>query len=308
MNLLIPYVRIPGHNDPCFDEFTYGDVNQRGKKMMQKLGHGDRIFFHTTLKGQKCITAYYVVDRVMPTKDAVKLPEILAKFKNVHLERYQSYKRVPWKNDTLVFGDPVTSRVLEKPLPFNKRLASRLSLAIRFPKGRLESQAIGAATRSWRPLSEKDVRVIFGEIARSRQAAEREAGHKIDEIWSTDEVTQVVERHVEHLIQKNPRLIGLSITRVKRQVETDEGRIDLLMETRRGPTIVVEVKLHRIGREAVKQLKGYMNWVRGGRRGKHVRGIIVCEGVLPAYADEVARLKDIRVLCYGWRLGLVPWR
>jgi hypothetical protein len=205
-----------------------------------------------------------------------------------------------------VFGDPVTSRVLETPLPFNRRLASRLSLRIRFSKGRLESQSIGEACRAWRPLSEKDVEVLLGEI--DRQAAEREAGHKIDDLWSSDEVTQIVERHIEHLIQKNPRLIGYSITSVERQVETNDGRIDLLMETRRGPTVVIEVKLHRIGREAVKQLKGYMNWVRGGRRGKHVRGIIVCEGVLPAYADEVARLKDIRVLCYGWRLGLVPWR
>ena len=170
MNLLIPYVRIPGHNDPLFDEFTYGNTVQQGKQI-QTLRRGDRIFFHTTLKGQKCITAYYVVDRVMPTKDAVKLPEILAKFKNPHLERYQAYKRVPWKNDTLVFGDPVTSRVLETPLPFNRRLASRLSLGIRFPKGRPEAQCIGPATRNWRQLSEKDVRVLFGEIARSRQAA-----------------------------------------------------------------------------------------------------------------------------------------
>jgi RecB family endonuclease NucS len=117
----------------------------------------------------------------------------------------------------------------------------------------------------------------------------------------------VVEKHIEGLLAKNPSLLGHSVTSVKRQVETDEGRIDLLLNTKAGHIIVVEVKLHRIGRDAVQQLRNYMKWVRQGRRGHTVSGVIVCEGVLPAFAEDVARLKDIKVMCYGWQLKLRKW-
>ena len=40
VNLLIPYVRLPDHNDPLFAEFTYGDLEQRGRKL-RKLEPGD---------------------------------------------------------------------------------------------------------------------------------------------------------------------------------------------------------------------------------------------------------------------------
>jgi hypothetical protein len=307
MNLLVPYVKLPDHNDPLFEEFTYGDVDQRGRKL-KTLQPGDHLFFHTTIRGRKCITACYTVARVLDTSDVVEDPDLMSKFRNPHIARWLKERRNSQHDDVMVFGDPITSRVLAKPLPFDRKLATRLSLNIPFPKGRLESQAIGSATRSWRQLSDKDVRILRKAIKQCE--AETEDGEvplSLEGILTTEEVSQVIEKHIEGLLYRNPKLIANGVTSKKRQVETDEGRIDLLLETKSGHIIVVEVKLHRIGRDAVKQLRDYMNWVRKGRRKQSVSGVIVCEGVLPAFAEDLANLKDIKVMCYGWQLKLQPW-
>jgi len=81
MNLLIPYVYLYGHPDPLFKEFTYGDGGKRARKL-KTLKTGDYIFFHTSIGGKRYINAYYLVDRVMDTKDAVKDRNILAKYEN----------------------------------------------------------------------------------------------------------------------------------------------------------------------------------------------------------------------------------
>jgi hypothetical protein len=311
MNLLIPYVKLPDHEDPLFKEFTYGDVGQRGRKL-KTLQPGDHVFFHTTIQGRKCITAYYTVARVMDTWDVVKDPDLKSKFRNPHIARWQGrleYKRHSADDDVLLFGDPITSRIAAKPLPFNKALAKRLSLNITFPKGRLESQAIGSATRSWRHLSDKDVQILRNAITLCEDSTDDgDVPLSLEGMLTTEEVSQVVEKHIEGLLARNPSLVRQSVISVRRQVETDDGRIDLLLNTKSGHIAVIEVKLHRIGREAVKQLRSYMKWVRKGRQKQSVSGVIVCEGLLPAFAEDVAKLKDIKVLCYGWQLKLRPWQ
>jgi hypothetical protein len=304
MNLLIPYVKLPDHNDPLFKEFTYGDVDQRGRKL-KTLRPDDHVFFHTTIQGKKCITAYYTVARVVDTKDVVTNPHLMSKFCNPHIARWLNDKKPAGSSDVILFGDPITSMVLAKPLPFDKKLATRLSLKIPFPEGRQESQAIVSATRSWRQLSDQDVQILQNAIKVSEGATED--GVSLEGILTTEEVSQVVEKHIEGLLAKNPKLLGHPVVSVKRQVETDEGRIDLLLETKSGHVIVVEVKLHRIGRDAVMQLRNYMKWVRKGQRKQSVSGVIVCEGVLPAFAEDLAKLKDIKVMCYGWQLKLQRW-
>jgi hypothetical protein len=306
MNLLIPYVKLPDHNDPLFKEFTYGDVNQRGRKL-KTLQPGDHLFFHTTIQGRKCFTGYYTVARVMDTKDVVKDPDLSSKFKNPHIVDWREDKP-NYRENVIVFGDPITSTIVARPLPFDKKLAERISLNIPFPKGRFESQAIGSATRSWRQLTEKDVRVLREAMTLCEGATEDgDVPLSLEGILTTEEVSQVVEKHIEGLLAKNPSLLRHSVTSVKRQVETDEGRIDLLLDTKAGHIIVIEVKLHRIGRDAVKQLRNYMKWIRKGRRKQSVSGVLVCEGVLPAFAEDFARLKDIKVMCYGWQLKLRQW-
>ena len=71
MHLLISYVQLPDHADPLFNEFTYGDVDQRARQL-KKLSVGTYVFFHTGKHGRKYITACYVVDRVIDTADAAR--------------------------------------------------------------------------------------------------------------------------------------------------------------------------------------------------------------------------------------------
>lgn len=295
MNLLIPYVYIPRHNDPLFEEFTYGDFDARARKLRNAVKKGDYLFFHATIRGKKCITAYYVVDRILDTVTARKNKNIMAKYKNPHLF-FSDYEH----DEVMVFGDPIDSRVLEKPLLFNKTLAEKLSLNIQFRKGNTETQTIGSATRNWRELTEKDVNILLGEIKSHEQDSYQET------ILSTDEVAEILEKDIERFMEKNPSLIGKPIKLINRQLATPAGRIDLLYEGRKGKQIVVELKLGEIGRGALNQLKRYMHWVKKETK-KEVKGVIVCKGVMPVFEEDFKKLKDVRIFCYGWQLKVYPW-
>jgi hypothetical protein len=300
MNLLIPYVYLYDHPDPLFEEFTYGDVGARARRLKDDLKSGDYILFHTSIDGKKYITAYYVVDRVLDTAKAIKDRNIVAKYKNPHILEFLSGERTD-EDDVVVFGDPITSRILERPLLFDKTLAKKLSLSIKFPKGRTETQAIGSATRQWRKLTDKDVEILLKAI----KLYEKEA-RGIETILSTDEVTEVIEKDIEGFIEKNPNLIGKSLKLKKRQLDTPVGRIDLLFEDKKGGLIVIELKLNKIGRKTINQLRGYMNWIKTETK-KEVTGVIVCKGVMPAFEEDFKKLKNIKILCYGWQLKVYPW-
>jgi hypothetical protein len=287
-----------------FSEFTYGDRGARARKLRRDLRKGDYVFFHGMFQGRKCITAYYVVDRVVSTREAVKSRLIKAKYKNPHLELSG---RSLAADNSILFGDPITSRKLDVPLEFTRGLARKLSLGIRFLRGKTESQSIGSATRSWRELTGKDVRVLLREIEINQKKVLAEwPGLTPKSLLSTDEVSQFVEKDLESLLARNPKNLGGSMKVTERQLDTDDGRIDLLLESRSGQETVVELKLHRIGREAVSQLRRYMRWIRKTAKNKRrkVRGIILCEGVLPSFEEDLRKLKDIEVFRYGWNLNL----
>jgi hypothetical protein len=97
-------------------------------------------------------------------------------------------------------GNPITSHILPVPLPFDRELASRLSLNIHFPRGRSNSQAIGSATRAWRELTEKDAKIIFRAVQKLDRTARDAVEEQAMALWSTEEVTQAVEKHVETLL------------------------------------------------------------------------------------------------------------
>ena len=171
MNLLIPYVKLPDHHDPMLQEFTYGDVDQRGRKL-RALQEGDCIFFHTTIQGGgKCITAYYTVARVMDTKDVVKAPELVSKYHNPHIGDLLAGED-RGRDNVMVFGDPITSRMLTTPLPFNRNWRDAFRWTSRSQQERTESQAIGSATRAWRELTENDVRILEKAIRVSEASTE----------------------------------------------------------------------------------------------------------------------------------------
>lgn len=301
MNLLIPYVHLYDHPDPLFEEFTYGDVGARARKLKNDLKKGDCVFFHTSIRGKKYITAYYVVDRSLDTAKAIKDRNIVAKYKNPHILEFLSGEKTGENDDVILFGDPITSKILERPLLFDKNLTEKLSLNIKFPKGKTETQAIGSATRAWRELTDKDVEILLEAI----KSSEKEGGG-IETILSTDEVTEIIEKDIEGFIEKNPSLIGESLKLKRRQLDTSVGRIDLLFEDKKDNLIVVELKLNKIGRDAINQLRRYMNWVKKETK-KEVTGIIVCKGVMPAFEEDFKKLKNIKILCYGWQLKVYPW-
>lgn len=301
MNLLIPYVPIYNHSDPLFSEFTYGDVEARARKLKNDIRKGDYLFFHTSIGGQKYITAYYVVDRVLDTSAATHNPNIVAKYKNPHILDYLAGKR-HGQDDVIAFGDPIESRILARPIQFNRVLAEKLSLNIQFPSDRTESQAIGSSTRSWRELADTDVQVL---LSMAKEA--EESGVSVDTILSTDEVAEIIEKDLENFIESNPCVIGEGLKITRRQMDTPIGRIDLALEDASGRIIVVELKLNMIGRDAVSQLRRYMDWLEKDTE-KPVSGVIVCKGVMPAFVDDVGKLKNITILCYGWQLKVYPWK
>jgi len=298
MNLLIPYIYLYNHPDPLFDEFTYGEGGSRARKIKNDLKKGDYVFFHTSMRGRKYITAYYVVDRVLDTSEVIKNKNITAKYRNPHILEFNASNK---KDDIILFGDPITSRILTRPLLFDKTLSEKLSLNIKFQKGKTETQIIGSATRAHRNLSKKDVEILLKSIS---IAEDKAVG--INKVLSTDEVTEIIEKDIEGFIEKNSSLLGKSLILKRRQMDTPVGRIDLLFEDMEGNPIVVELKLNRIGRDAVNQLRKYMKWINTETK-KDVKGVIVCKGVMPAFEEDLKKLTDIKIFSYGWQLIISPW-
>jgi hypothetical protein len=260
---------------------------------MQKGGY---VFWHTTSHHQKMITAYYVVDRVLRTKDVQENPRLNSKYHNPHLGRDD-----PDDSDVILFGDPIESRVLRRPLPFDRRIAKNLGLGIEFKKGRSETQSIGSACREWRELGDEEVEFLLDEVKEWEAECIGE-----DTFFSTDEITQILERDLENYLVKEPHTLGKKLKVVDRQMNTPVGRLDILFEDRRGDLIVAELKLDFIGRDAVRQIKNYMRFVRHEMH-KKVRGIIVCKGVLPTFEEDLSNLHDISIFVYGWKMAIQEW-
>jgi len=277
------------------NEFTYGDNNIRAIQLKKDIKPGDYIFFHKNIRGIKYITAYYVVEMIRDTSEVVKDKKLIAKYKNPHIKEYIANGK-PDDDDVMVFGNPITSRVLERPLPFNAKLAKGLSLNIQFNKDKTELQNIGSATRAFRKLTDMDVNTIMKSI----EVYEKE-GIKSDAILSSDEVIELQEKDIENFIEANPIILGKDLTYKRRQFDTPVGRIDMIFEDKLENSVIIELKLHKIGRDAITQLRGYMNWMKK-QTNKKVTGIIVCKGVLPTFEDEFKTLKNIKIFYYGWNM------
>lgn len=225
MHLLIPYVQL-SHADPALDEYTYGDGGQRARKLKSDLNKGDYVFFHTSKHGKKYITAYYVVDRVLDTVDACRNTAVRAKYKNPHIVEYLARKQPLHgdNDDAMVFGDPITSRILKRPLLFDRELADKLSLKIRFPANKSETQVIGSATRAWRELTDSDVRILQREITKDEKRINP------NPCRSSEEVAETLEKDIEHYIVHNPALIGEGLRLSRSQRLVGDGRLDVLLE------------------------------------------------------------------------------
>jgi hypothetical protein len=301
MNLLIPYVQLRQHVDPKLEEFTYGDGGRRASKLKSDLEKGDFVFFHTSISGKKYITAYYVVDRVMDTLAACQDTLIGTKYKNPHIVECLARKSpIHGKDDAIVFGDPITSHILGKPLLFDRKLAEKLSLNIRFDANRPETQVIGSATRAWRELTDKDVKILLKAIGAAQTCLRPQL------LRSAEEVGETIEKDIEDHLANNPALIGKGLRLTERQLPIGEGRLDLLFEDQKGNLVVVEVKFNYIGRDALRQVQTYVHELRKQVE-KKVTGVLVCSGVMSAYEEDLRKQRDVRILVYGWNLHVQAW-
>jgi hypothetical protein len=243
----------------------------------------------------------YVVDRVLDKVDACRDRAIRAKYRNPHIVECLLQKRpIDAGDDAIAFGDPITSQVLGKPLLFDRKLADKLSLNIKFPANKSETQVVGSATRAWRELTNRDVKVLLKEIV-----AEQKRVHSYT-LRSSEEVAETLEKDIEHYIAHHPNLIGRGLRLSRKQLPIGEGRLDVLFEDKQGDLVVVEVKLGHIGRDALRQTKSYIHDLQK-ETGKTISGAIVCAGIMPAYDEELRKQKDIRILVYGWDLRVQQW-
>ena len=250
--------------------------------------------------GQKHITTYYVVERVMDTASAAGERAIVGKYRNPHLSEFLSGKR-SGIDDVIVFGNPITSRALMRKLPFDERLAKNLSLGIKFPKSRTSGQAIGSATRAFRELTQSDVDVLLGAI----ESIEKRPAAPGKKIFAAEEVAEFLECDIEDILATTPTLLGKGLSLGGRQLHTRAGVIDLLLQDSLSNPVVVEVKLGKAGRKAVKQIRRYMEAI-GEETGKRARGILVCRGIMPAFEGGLGKAKGIEVFSYGWNLSISP--
>ena len=289
VSYLIPYVdpkRIEGHEDPLLEEFTYGDVGQRGKMLREKVGKRDFLFFHTNRKGKHVITAYYLVEKVMLTYDAKRDELITSKYRNPHLCREESYDY-----DTIVLGNPIYSKVLKHPFLIDKKMLNKLS-------GKPKS-----IYRPWVKLSNEDVKFLINEINKYEKQ-----NFLKDTLLSSNEVEQLQEEDIEGFIESNSQRLDKSLSAFKRQyVLKSRERVDLLLQSKDG-LVVVEIKKGAIGKETFTQVARYLREIKNEFKCK-VRGVIVCSDILPAFEDFFARKleeDDIKIYLYSWRFNLRP--
>lgn len=281
---LIPYIdprKMDGHEDPMFDEYTYGDVGRRGKILIDKVKKGDFLFFHTRSKNQRIITAYYYVEEVMPVAVARDDDQIKIKYRNPHLKT-----ELLGRNDTIVFGNPVRSLKLRTPLPLTRSILNKFSRKVNLNNKQTELAAISSALRSWKELDKDDVDMLIKEIS----VLQKEERLK-DIYLSNEEILQLDEIDIEDFLVYNPKNLNKDYEYIDRQVVLNSNRrIDVLLKNKiKKELIVVEIKKGLIGKDVYKQIQDYMKEI--GRKAKtkygldKVKGIIVCNGILPTFEE-----------------------
>ncbi|MBU1062205.1 MAG: type I restriction enzyme HsdR N-terminal domain-containing protein, partial [Candidatus Omnitrophica bacterium] len=193
----------------------------------------------------------------------VKDKDIIAKYRNPHILRWLSTDK-RYDDDVMVFGDFARSKILEKPLLFDKILSEKLDLNIKFRDDRTENQSIVSATRSWRELSNEKVQILLDEA----KLTEGKAG--LDNIMPTvkvdikpDETKEIFferpqwlmslidniellkqdpghkERAHESLVESFYELLGFA---KYQDIKHRQGRIDISIEHKGKVLIVNEVK------------------------------------------------------------------
>jgi RecB family endonuclease NucS len=128
----------------------------------------------------------------------------------------------------------------------------------------------------------------------------------MDLILTTNEVSKMRKAYLEKFIVRHSELIGRDLTLYCRRTYTPEGAFDLWFENRDKDITIVELKLKRIGKGELDNLRGCMHFLRKTSTRKNICGIVVCKNVSPTIVDELKKQQDIRVFCFGWKLLVYP--
>lgn len=108
----------PTHLDPDFDQFTYGDQGQRGKRITTHLSAGDLLAFFAALRPVDgparpliyALIGLYVIDEIVPAK-SVPQPRWS---ENAHT------RRIPGDGDIVVRAKPGLSGRLRRCIPIGE--------------------------------------------------------------------------------------------------------------------------------------------------------------------------------------------
>ncbi len=300
---LIPYVPLKGHKDPDLKELVYGDSDQRGRSLYNNISKGSYLFLHTKIGSCKYITCCIVVESVLSGEEARADNTINADAQF---------------DDWCFVGDKDKSLRLWKPVPFNRKLAEKLSLDIDFSDldsgYRTELQIIGSATRSQRILTKEDVDMLMSEINRYHENAKIDNPKEVQyhlyfhdthqEIIPLDEIHKVKETEIQRLLRKNPSVIdeGIKILEFEKPLP-DGDRLDLLLEASDKSIIVAEIKgKDKLTDEVPTQLASYGRDIENEYPNRKVRLMIICDGKLSPKLRKACRSLSIEVVVYGVKM------
>ncbi|MEL7665573.1 MAG: endonuclease NucS domain-containing protein [Methanosarcina mazei] len=334
-HMLCRYVDLEDHLDPRFDELTYGECGHFSSMVRKYIKPGSHYFFHKTINGQRCITAHYFVTKVMEGYDARHDPEIINEYKNVHLHPpYACDNEIKGESsDIIIFGDKEKSLgELKTRLLFDRELAEKLEFAtgnkIEFDtvdkrgKIRTDAECLCSATRTPRLLTDKDAITLYNSIIRGKEdnsislsdvtqigsyMSEKEFKKDLNEREpsSTSEFLMPLdfaENTIEQLIIENPDLLGEGMKIINRQLVVPSGRIDLLLETKNGDLMLLEIKSGLPKDDVVTQVLSYVDAVKSLHPSKNVIPAILSGGCSDRVVNA-ARSTGIKIYNYWSVLG-----
>ncbi|WHY79029.1 endonuclease NucS [Neobacillus sp. WH10] len=299
---LIPYLdpkKNNGEEDPLFSEYTYGDKGNRGYILKNKVRKGDFLFFHTSIRNKRFITAFYEVEEVIDIQKARTDTTIKMKYRNPHLLSTNNNA-----NEVIVFGNPVKSVVFYTPLEINKELLLELSIPFSPSPNQTELAALSSKFRNWFKLTDAQIKLLQQKVF----TLQNQSYLKKKQL-SSDEIRQLSEADIEQFLVDNPSVLGSDLIYLDRQYQFKDGkRLDLLLKNRRtNQLFIVEIKKGDIGPEVLKQIKGYLKRYEDEKKIKHVKGIIVCKGILSHFEDEVMKQlakEKVQLFQYGWMFSI----
>jgi RecB family endonuclease NucS len=112
----------------------------------------------------------------------------------------------------------------------------------------------------------------------------------------------VTEKDIEDLfyyrLMKNARIVD------RQGAFRNAGRLDLLVEDRRGNFVVYELKRGVAGPAALKQVKGYMKGCAKEHRGKRIRGVILARDAEPELLDALGKVPNVEFKKYWFSIEM----